>query len=73
MFNEATFTMMELNAAIAKLKLRKCADEAGLTAELLKDSQLDFQVHLLRQINNVLLGAHVPCSWHAILFVMLAK
>ena len=55
------------------MKIHKGADEAGLVAELLKNSPDDFQVHLLRLLNDMLYTGNFPSCWSRTLPQMLAK
>lgn len=56
---------------ILKWKLGKGADEAGLTAELLRDSPF-FSNTFPEIISRHFLGQYVPCFWHVTFFEMFA-
>ena len=45
------------------MKIHKGADEAGLVAELLKNSSDDFQEDLLRLFNDILYTGNFPSCW----------
>ena len=55
------------------MKIHKGADEAGLVAELLKNSPDDFQANLLHLFNDILYSGNFPSCWSRTLFQMLAK
>ena len=55
------------------MKIHKGADDAGLVAELLKNSPDDFQADLLRLLNNIFYAGNFPSSWSRTLFQMLAN
>ena len=70
---ENPWAMHELQCAMGRMKIQKGADEAGLVAELLKNSPDDFQADLLRLFNDILYTGHFPSCWSRTLFQMLAK
>ena len=51
---EHPWSMHELQRAVGRMKIKKGADEAGLVAELLKNSLDDLQADLLRLFNAML-------------------
>jgi len=57
---------------ILKRKLGKGADEAGLTAELLRGSPFLFSNTFPEIISKHFLGQYVPCFWHVTFFEMFA-
>ena len=56
-------SLAELGRALLRLKLRKCGDDAGLTAEVLKHVPAEFWEHLLSVYNDILCHGTVPRSW----------
>ena len=70
---ENPWTLHELQCAVRRTKIHKGADEAGLVAELLKNSSDDFQEDLLRLFNDILYTGNFPPCWSKTLFQMLAK
>lgn len=70
---ESRFNLDELDAAIARMKMNKSADECGLVAELLRHSPKEFRVVLLDLFNRVLAEGTPPESWRKTLFLMLPK
>ena len=64
---------LELGRAVHRLKLRKCGDDVGLTAEVLKHAPTEFWEHLLPVYNDILYHGAVPRSWFGTLFNMLPK
>ena len=71
--NETPWTMAELEVAIAKLNCKKCADGAGLVAELLKNAPEEILKVLLALFNEILSLGAVPVEWSKTLFIMLSK
>ena len=65
--------MHELKCAVGRMKIHKGADEAGLVAELLKNSPDDFQADLLHLFHDILYTGNFPSCWSRTLFQMLAK
>ena len=59
--------------AVHRLKLRKCGDDVGLTAEVLKHAPTKFWEHLLPVYNDIPYHGAVPRSWFCTLFNMLPK
>ena len=70
---ENPWTLHELQCAVRRMTIHKGADEAGLVAELLKNSSDDFQEDLLRLFNDILCSGNFPSCWSKTLFQMLAK
>ena len=70
---ENPWSMHELQCAVGRMKIHKGADEAGLVAELLKNSPDDFQADLLHLFNDILYTGNFPSCWSRTLFQMLAK
>jgi len=70
---ELGWDLSELRFAVQRLKTRKCGDELGLTAELLKHAPEEFLSTLLTLYNNVLVTGERPESWCNTLFSMLPK
>jgi len=70
---ENPWSMHELQCAVGRMKIHKGADEAGLVAELLKNSPDDFQADLLHLFNNILYTGNFPSCWSRTFFQMLAK
>ena len=70
---ENPWTLHEFQCAVRRMKIHKGADEAGLVAELLKNSSDDFQEDLLRLFNDILCTGNFPPCWSKTLFQMLAK
>ena len=70
---EPLWSLAELGRAVLRLKLRKCGDDVGLTAEVLKHVPAEFWEHLLSVYNDILCHGTVPRSWCCTLFKMLPK
>ena len=70
---EPLWSLAELGRAVLRLKLRKCGDDVGLTAEVLKHAPAEFWEHLLSVYNDILCHGTVPRSWCRTLFKMLPK
>ena len=70
---EPLWSLAELGRAVLRLKLRKCGDDVGLTAEVLKHAPAEFWEHLLSVYNDILCHGTVPRSWCCTLFNMLPK
>ena len=70
---EPLWGLAELGRAVHRLKLRKCGDDVGLTAEVLKHAPTEFWEHLLPVYNDILYNGAVPRSWFCTLFNMLPK
>ena len=70
---EPLWGLAELGRAVHRLKLRKCGDDVGLTAEVLKHVPTEFWEHLLPVYNDILYHGAVPRSWLCTLFNMLPK
>ena len=64
---ENPWSLHELGRAVARIKIYKGADEAGL-AIALKNSPDDFQADLLRLFNDILYAGTCPPSWSRTLF-----
>ena len=70
---EPLWGLAELGRAVHRLKLRKCGDDVGLTAEVLKHAPTKFWEHLLPVYNDIPYHGAVPRSWFCTLFNMLPK
>ena len=70
---EPLWSLAELGRAVHRLKLRKCGDDVGLTAEVLKHAPTEFWERLLPVYNDILYHGAVPQSWFCTLFNMLPK
>ena len=70
---EPLWSLEELGRAVLRLKMRKCGDDVGLTAEVLKHAPTEFWEHLLPVYNDILHHGTVPRSWCCTLFNMLPK
>ena len=68
---ENPWSMHELQCALGRLKIHKGTDEAGLLAELLKNSPDDFQANLLRLFDDIPYTGNLPACWTRTLFQML--
>ena len=65
--------LAELDHAVRRLKMRKCEDDVGLTAVVLKHAPTKLGEHLLQPYNDILYHGAVPRSWFWILFNILLK
>jgi exonuclease III len=70
-FNEAEFTVGELDAALRATTSGKAVGCDQLPAEVLKRPAL--QAHLLRVFNQCLASGTVPDDWHIVDFAMIPK
>ena len=55
--------LAELGRAVLRLQMRKCWDDVGLTAEVLKHAPAEFWEHLLSVYNDILCHGTMPRSW----------
>ena len=70
---EPLWNLAELHRAVLRLKMHKCGDDVGLTAEVLKHAPAEFWDYLLSVYNDIFHHGTVPQSWCCTLFNMLPK
>ena len=67
------FTMNELWSALKKMRRRKCVDESGIVAEMIKYASCEFLEYMLDCFNNMMRIGILEPSWYETLFIMLPK
>ena len=71
--SEPLWSLAELGPAVLWLKMRKCGDDVGLTADVLKHVPAEFWEHLLSVSKDILCHGTMPRPWCSTPSKMLPK